>query len=135
MRIFSEKVERWFLLIEPHLISQDECYSISERSPACLHMTQSLDQTQSSLIKMRKSSIRSVWSKSWTFYLSKLVTQLSPQTLTELNIQVAQFRDLLLAVGSAKDCPDLRERIRKVRMEAVEEVMRTNNSLLPHVKK
>ena len=66
---------------------------------------------------------------------SKLVTQLSPQTLTELNIQVAQFRDLLLAVGSAKDCPDLRERIRKVRMEAVEEVMRTNNSLLPHVKK
>ena len=57
------------------------------------------------------------------------------QTLTELNIQVAQFRDLLLAVGSAKDCPDLRERIRKVRMEAVEDVMRTNNSLLPHVKK
>ena len=57
------------------------------------------------------------------------------QTLTELNIQVAQFRDLLLAVGSTKDCPDLRERIRKVRMEAVEDVMRTNNSLLPHVKK
>ena len=55
--------------------------------------------------------------------------------LWELNVQVAQFRDLLLGVGSPRDCPELRERIRKVRMGAVQEVMRTNSSLLPHVKK
>ena len=53
----------------------------------------------------------------------------------ELNLQVAIFRDLLLGVGSARDCPDLRERIRKVRMEAMQEVIKTNNSLLPHIKK
>lgn len=57
------------------------------------------------------------------------------QVLIDLNLLVAQFRDLLLGVGSARDCPELREKIRKVRMEAVEEVVRTNNSLLPHVKK
>jgi len=57
------------------------------------------------------------------------------QALTELNLQVALFRDLLLGVGSARDCPELREKIRKIRMEAVEDVVKTNNSLLPHVKK
>ena len=52
----------------------------------------------------------------------------------ELNICVALFRDLLLDVGSGKDCPELRERIRKVRMAAVDEVIKTNISLLPHIK-
>ena len=33
-----------------------------------------------------------------------------------------------------RDCPELREKIRKVRMSAVEEVIRTNTSLLPHIK-
>ena len=60
---------------------------------------------------------------------------LHKQALTELNLQVALFRDLLLGVGSARDCPELREKIRKIRMEAVEDVVKTNNSLLPHVKK
>ena len=57
------------------------------------------------------------------------------QALVELNLQVAIFRDLLLGVGSTRDCPDLRERIRKVRMDAMQEVIKTNNSLLPHIKK
>jgi len=57
------------------------------------------------------------------------------QALSELNLQVALFRDLLLDVGSAKDCPELREKIRKVRMTAVDEVSKTNISLLPHIKK
>lgn len=57
------------------------------------------------------------------------------QALVELNLQVAIFRDLLLGVGSARDSPDLRERIRKVRMDAMQEVTKTNNSLLPHIKR
>ena len=52
-----------------------------------------------------------------------------------LNLQVALFRDLLLGVGGTKDGPDLREKIRKVRMAAVEEVSKTSISLLPHIKK
>jgi len=56
------------------------------------------------------------------------------QALIELNIEVATFRDLLLSVGSSRDCPELREKIRKVRMSAVEAVTRTNTSLLPHIK-
>ena len=57
------------------------------------------------------------------------------QALVELNLQVAIFRDLLLGVGSTRDSPELRERIRKVRMDAMQEVIKTNNSLLPHIKK
>jgi len=56
------------------------------------------------------------------------------QALLDLNLQVALFRDLLLGVGSSKDSPELREKIRKVRMAAVEEVSKTNISLLPHIK-
>ena len=52
-----------------------------------------------------------------------------------LNLQVALFRDLLLDVGSSKDGPELREKIRKVRMDAVEKVRKTNTCLLPHIKK
>ena len=40
--------------------------------------------------------------------------------MVELNLQVAIFRDLLLGVGSARDCPEMRERIRKVRMDAMQ---------------
>jgi len=56
------------------------------------------------------------------------------QALLELNIEVATFRDLLLSVGSCRDCPELRERIRRVRLAAVEAVARTNTDLLPHIK-
>ena len=42
------------------------------------------------------------------------------EALVELNLQVAIFRDLLLGLGSGRDCPELRERIRKVRMDAMQ---------------
>ena len=57
------------------------------------------------------------------------------QALVGLNLQVALFRDLLLDVGSSKDGPELREKIRRVRMDAVEKVRKTNTCLLPHIKK
>ena len=63
------------------------------------------------------------------------ITPFTLQAMVELNLQVAIFRDLLLGVGSARDCPEMRERIRKVRMDAMQEVIKTNNSLLPHIKK
>ena len=52
-----------------------------------------------------------------------------------LNLQVALFRDLLLDVGGTKDGPALRENLRKVRMAAVEAVIKTNKTLLPYIKK
>ena len=52
-----------------------------------------------------------------------------------LNLQVALFRDLLLDVGGSKDGPSLREKVRRVRMATVEAVIRTNKTLLPHIKK
>ena len=57
------------------------------------------------------------------------------QALFTLNLQVALFRDLLLDVGGAKDGPSLRENLRKVRMAAVEAVIKTNKTLLPYIKK
>ena len=52
-----------------------------------------------------------------------------------LNLQVALFRDLLLDVGGTKDGSALRENLRKVRMAAVEAVIKTNKTLLPYIKK
>ena len=57
------------------------------------------------------------------------------QALVKLNVQVALFRDLLLYVGGSKDGPALRVKVRRVRMAAVEMVIRTNKILLPHIKK
>ena len=57
------------------------------------------------------------------------------QALFTLNLQVALFRDLLLDVGGSKDGPALREKVRRVRMAAVEAVIKTNKTLLPYIKK
>ena len=51
-----------------------------------------------------------------------------------LNLQVALFRDLLLDVGGPKDGPSLREKVRRVRLGAVEAVARTYQAFLPHIK-
>jgi len=56
------------------------------------------------------------------------------KALITLNLQVALFRDLLLDVGGSKDGPALREKVRRVRMGTVEAVIRTNKTLLPHIK-
>ena len=56
------------------------------------------------------------------------------QALVTLNLQVALFRDLLLDVGGPKDGPSLREKVRRVRLGAVEAVARTYQAFLPHIK-
>ncbi|XP_049963785.1 uncharacterized protein LOC126484358 [Schistocerca serialis cubense] len=54
--------------------------------------------------------------------------------VVEFNAQVALFRDLLIHVGQPKDCPDLRERIRKQRRTCVETCRHTSQLLLPAVR-
>ena len=56
------------------------------------------------------------------------------QVLLEVNLQVAVFRDLLVHVGGARDSPEMREKIRKVRRNCVEAVIQTNHNLLPNIK-
>ena len=55
------------------------------------------------------------------------------QALVTLNLQVALFRDLLLDVGGSKDCPALREKVRRVRLAAVDAVLRTHKTILPNI--
>ena len=52
-----------------------------------------------------------------------------------MNDQIAIFRDLLIHVGTNKDAPELREKIRRVRRQCVEGCQQTNNQLLPQVKR
>lgn len=65
---------------------------------------------------------------------------LHPMTLThlqlivEINTQVALFRDMLVHVGQAKDCPELRERIRKLRRTLVDLCNQTTSLILPQIK-
>ena len=53
----------------------------------------------------------------------------------DINVQIALFRDLLIHVGTTKDGPELREKIRRVRRQCVEGCQQTNNQLLPQVKR
>lgn len=52
----------------------------------------------------------------------------------DINVQIATFRDLLIHIGTAKDAPELREKIRRVRRQCVEGCKQTNNLLLPQIK-
>ncbi|XP_013107113.1 uncharacterized protein LOC106086850 [Stomoxys calcitrans] len=54
--------------------------------------------------------------------------------IVEINSHVALFRDLLIHVGQSKDCPELREKIRKLRRTCVEAFKRTEQILMPQVK-
>ncbi|KAL7638603.1 UNVERIFIED_CONTAM: hypothetical protein RMT77_011175 [Armadillidium vulgare] len=54
--------------------------------------------------------------------------------VVEINTQVAQFRDLLICVGSSRDGPELREKIRKVRRQCVDAVKHSASILLPAIK-
>lgn len=56
------------------------------------------------------------------------------KSLITLNLQVALFRDLLLDVGSPRDGPNLREKLRRVRLDVVEATLRTNRLILPSIK-
>ncbi|KAG4074454.1 hypothetical protein HA402_015743 [Bradysia odoriphaga] len=54
--------------------------------------------------------------------------------IVEINSQVALFRDLLIHIGSSKDCPELREKVRKLRRSCVEACKHTCQLILPQMK-
>ncbi|XP_046398904.1 uncharacterized protein LOC124165506 isoform X2 [Ischnura elegans] len=54
--------------------------------------------------------------------------------IADCNSQVALFRDLLIHIGQSKDCPELRERIRKLRRQCVDGLRRASQQLLPQIK-
>ena len=57
------------------------------------------------------------------------------QQIQDINSQVAQFRDLLINIGQPRDCPELREKIRKLRRNCVEACKSTSQLVLPHVQR
>ena len=57
------------------------------------------------------------------------------QVICDLNVQIATFRDLLIHVGTAKDAPELREKIRRIRRQCVEACKQTHTTLLPQIKR
>ncbi|XP_026474563.1 uncharacterized protein LOC113378250 [Ctenocephalides felis] len=54
--------------------------------------------------------------------------------ILDINGQVALFRDLLIHIGQSRDCPELRERIRKLRRNCVEACQSTSQIILPQLK-
>ncbi|XP_045482185.1 uncharacterized protein LOC123686215 isoform X1 [Harmonia axyridis] len=52
----------------------------------------------------------------------------------DINSQVALFRDLLIHIGQPKDCPELREKIRKLRRTCVETCKHTSELILPNLR-
>lgn len=59
---------------------------------------------------------------------------ISLQLTMTISAEVAQFRDLLIHIGSSKDCPELREKVRKLRRSCVEACKHTSQIILPQVK-
>lgn len=57
------------------------------------------------------------------------------QQIQEINNQVAQFRDLLINIGQPRDCPELREKIRRLRRHCVEACKNTSQLILPQVRR
>ncbi|KAF5300181.1 hypothetical protein FQA39_LY11215 [Lamprigera yunnana] len=55
--------------------------------------------------------------------------------IVDINGQVALFRDLLIHIGQAKDCPELREKIRKLRRTCVEACKHTGQLILPQLRR
>ncbi|CAK9825966.1 hypothetical protein ANTRET_LOCUS3886 [Anthophora retusa] len=55
--------------------------------------------------------------------------------IQEINNQVAQFRDLLISIGQPRDCPELREKIRRLRRICVEACKNASQLILPQVRR
>ncbi|CAK1601889.1 unnamed protein product [Parnassius mnemosyne] len=55
--------------------------------------------------------------------------------ITEINVHLALFRDLLIHIGQPPDCPELRERVRRLRRACVETTKQTSQLVLPTCKK
>ncbi|RZC41465.1 regulator of G-protein signaling 7-binding protein, partial [Asbolus verrucosus] len=54
--------------------------------------------------------------------------------IIDINGQVALFRDLLIHIGQTRDCPELREKIRKLRRSCVEACKHTSQLILPQLR-
>lgn len=57
------------------------------------------------------------------------------QAVEEVNTHVAQFRDLLIHIGQAKDGPEMREKIRRIRRQTIESCRHASQILLLQVRK
>ncbi|XP_039757880.1 uncharacterized protein LOC120632134 isoform X2 [Pararge aegeria] len=55
--------------------------------------------------------------------------------ITDINVQLALFRDLLIHIGQPHDSPELRERVRRLRRTCVEATKQTSQLVLPACKK
>ena len=55
--------------------------------------------------------------------------------ICELNCHVALLREHLLAMGGSRDSPELRERIRRTRLDCMTCCKQTAGRLLPHIRK
>jgi len=64
---------------------------------------------------------------------SSNIYQRAQKMIAELNSQVAQFRQLLITIGQPKDSPEVREKIRRLRRQCVENCKHTNQLLLPQI--
>ncbi|CAI6343178.1 unnamed protein product [Macrosiphum euphorbiae] len=54
--------------------------------------------------------------------------------VVEINSQVAQFRELLVHIGTARDSPETREKIRKLRRGCVDTCKHTSQLLIPQMR-
>ncbi|XP_050666308.1 uncharacterized protein LOC126966353 [Leptidea sinapis] len=62
-------------------------------------------------------------------------TQSTSALIADINVQLALFRDLLIHIGQPTDCPELRERVRRLRRTCVEATKQTCQLVLPTCKK
>ncbi|XP_065219762.1 regulator of G-protein signaling 7-binding protein-like [Planococcus citri] len=84
----------------------------------------------------RSSSIgcRSLLARRSSAGLWWITCQDPAKLISEINSQVALFRDLLIHIGTAKDCPEMREKIRKLRRNCVDACKHTCQLLLPQIR-
>ncbi|XP_053693567.1 uncharacterized protein LOC128741638 [Sabethes cyaneus] len=85
----------------------------------------------------RSSSIgcRSIVGRRTSMYINQTQHDRDPfKLILEINSEVALFRDLLIHVGQARDCPELREKIRKLRRSCVEACKHTAALILPQIR-
>ncbi|XP_022225739.2 uncharacterized protein LOC111076293 isoform X2 [Drosophila obscura] len=68
-----------------------------------------------------------------SIYLPQLLLpSRDPQKLiTEINCSVAQFREMLIFIGQARDSPELREKIRKLRRSCLDACRHTAHLITP----
>ncbi|XP_052854249.1 uncharacterized protein LOC128263309 [Drosophila gunungcola] len=95
---------------------------LEEKPTACVASSTALAIRNSTIIAHRLS-----------IYLPQLLLpSRDPQKLiTEINCHVAQFREMLIFIGQARDSPELREKIRKLRRNCVDACKHTSHLITP----